>query len=76
MKNDVYMIRELIDATRYFRLKNILVDLVIIDEEKDALDLDNMCIVRSDDNKYYHLQSKYLPYFLTFYFLIFLKIIT
>ena len=33
--NDVYMIRELIDAIRYFRLKNILVDLVIIDEEKD-----------------------------------------
>lgn len=33
--NDVYMVRELIDAIRYFRLKNILVDLVIIDEEKD-----------------------------------------
>ena len=33
--NDVYMIRELIDAIRYFRLKNILVDLIIFDEEKD-----------------------------------------
>lgn len=33
--NDVYVVRELIDAIRYFRLKNILVDLVIMDEEKD-----------------------------------------
>lgn len=33
--NDVYMVRELIDAIKYFRLKNILVDLIIIDEEKD-----------------------------------------
>ncbi len=33
--NDVYVVRELIDAVRYFRLKNIFVDLVIIDEEKD-----------------------------------------
>ena len=33
--NDVYMVRELIDAIRYFRLKNILIDLIVLDEEKD-----------------------------------------
>lgn len=45
--------RDAIKAT----IMDALVYANLIDEEKDALDLDNMCIVRNDDDKYYHYEK-------------------
>ncbi|MBQ8298540.1 MAG: DUF3131 domain-containing protein [Clostridia bacterium] len=34
--NDVYVVRELVDAIRYFNLKNLKIDLVILNEEQGS----------------------------------------
>ena len=49
--NDVYVIKELINAIEYFVLKNIKVDLVIIDEEKGTEKYSNEKIIEYINSK-------------------------